>query len=97
MCAWHWILSFPLLSNTIYETGATSHGYFNYYAVPDNSDSLNSFRSQVTWHWYRALRRRSQRTRMTWERFRRLVDLWIPSATILHPYPSQRFDAIHPR
>jgi predicted ATPase len=24
MCAWHWILSFPLLSNTIYETGATS-------------------------------------------------------------------------
>jgi RNA-directed DNA polymerase len=72
-------------------------GYFNYYAVPDNSDSLNSFRSQVTWHWYRALRRRSQRTRMTWERFRRLVDLWIPSATILHPYPSQRFDAIHPR
>jgi RNA-directed DNA polymerase len=72
-------------------------GYINYYAVPDNSDSLNSFRSQVTWHWYRALRRRSQRTRMTWERFRRLVDLWIPSATILHPYPSQRFDAIHPR
>jgi hypothetical protein len=32
-------------------------GYFNYHAVPGNMDSLNSFRSQVIWHWYRALRR----------------------------------------
>src|SRR5436305_1704815 len=68
-------------------------GYFNYHAVPGNMDSLNSFRAQVIWRWYRALRRRSQRDRMTWERFWPLVDRWIPSARILHPHPNVRFDA----
>ena len=61
-------------------------GYFNYHAVPGNMDSLNSFRAQVIWRWYRALRRRGQRNPMTWERFWRLVDRWIPSAKILHPH-----------
>ncbi len=68
-------------------------GYLNYHAVPGNMDSLNSFRAQVIWRWYRALRRRSQRDRMTWERFWPLVDRWIPSAKILHPHPNVRFDA----
>jgi RNA-directed DNA polymerase len=68
-------------------------GYFNYHAVPGNMDSLNSFRAQVIWRWYRALRRRSQRDSMTWERFWKLVDRWIPSAKILHPHPNVRFDA----
>jgi group II intron reverse transcriptase/maturase len=72
-------------------------GYFNYHAVPGNMDSLNSFRAQVIWRWYRALRRRSQRAKMTWERFWPLVDRWIPSAKIRHPHPNVRFDAIHPR
>ncbi len=72
-------------------------GYFNYHAVPGNMDSLNSFRSRVIWQWYRALRRRSQRSRMTWERYLSLVDRWIPSAKILHPHPNLRFDAMHPR
>ena len=71
-------------------------GYFNYHAVPGKMDSLNSFRAQVIWRWYRALRRRSQRDRMTWERFWPLVDR-IPSAKILHPHPNLRFDARHPR
>ena len=72
-------------------------GYFNYHAVPGNMESLNSFRAQVLWRWYRALRRRSQRTRMTRDRFWVLVDRWIPSARILHPHPNVRFDAMHPR
>jgi RNA-directed DNA polymerase len=72
-------------------------GYFNYHAVPGNLDSLNSFRAQVIFRWYRALRRRSQRDRMTWDRFWPLVDRWIPSAKILHPHPNVRFDAIHLR
>jgi hypothetical protein len=76
---------------------AVVRGYFNYHAVPGNMDSLNSFRAQVIWRWYRALRRRSQRDKMTWERFWPLVDRWIPSAKILHPHPNVRFDAIHPR
>jgi hypothetical protein len=68
-------------------------GYFNHHAVPGNMDSLNSFRAQVIWRWYRALRRRSQRDRMTWAQFWPLVDRWIPSAKILHPHPNVRFDA----
>jgi hypothetical protein len=68
---------------------------FNYHAVPGNMNSLNRFRAQVIWRWYRALRRRSQRDKMTWERFWPLVDQWIPSAKVLHP--NLRFDAIHPR
>jgi len=72
-------------------------GYFNYHAVPGNMDSLNSFRAQVIWRWYRALRRRSQRSRMTWERLWPLVGHWIPSAKILHPHPNVRFDARYPR
>jgi group II intron reverse transcriptase/maturase len=72
-------------------------GYFNYHAVPGNMDSLNSFRAQVIWRWHRALRRRSQRDRRTWERSWSLVDRWIPSAKILHPHPNLRFDAKYPR
>src|SRR5262245_27441375 len=72
-------------------------GYFNYHAVPGNMDSLNSFRAQVIRRWYRALRRRSQRSRMTGDRFWRLVNRWIPSAKILHPHPNVWFDAMHPR
>jgi len=72
-------------------------GYFNYYAVPGNMDSLNSFRSQAIWQWHRALRRRSQKSRMTWKRFEPLVTCWIPSAKILHPHPNLRFDARHLR
>jgi len=72
-------------------------GYFNYHAVPGNLDSLKAFRHQVIWRWYRALRRRSQRSRMTWARFRPLLIRWIPTARILHPHPNVRFDAMHPR
>lgn len=72
-------------------------GYFNYHAVPGNIDSLQSFRAQVVWHWSRALQRRSQKSRMPWERFGPLVARWIPSATILHPRPAMRFNARHLR
>jgi group II intron reverse transcriptase/maturase len=68
-------------------------GHCAYYAVPDNSEALRVFREQVIWHWYRALRRRSQRSRMPWERMRRLAKRWLPTVRILHPWPQQRFDA----
>ena len=37
-------------------------GHFAYYAVPGNTDAVAAFRNQVTRHWFKALRRRSQRT-----------------------------------
>lgn len=68
-------------------------GHYNYYAVPDNSEALGDFHRQIIRHWRRALRRRSQRTRMTWERMLRLAARWLPAPRILHPWPNVRFDA----
>jgi RNA-directed DNA polymerase len=68
-------------------------GHCNYYAVPDNSDALRAFRDRLIRHWLKALRRRSQRTRLTWERMYRLADRWLPAVRILHPWPERRFDA----
>jgi hypothetical protein len=36
-------------------------GHFNYYAVPGNLDSLGVFRDRIMGHWWRTLRRRSQK------------------------------------
>lgn len=72
-------------------------GYFNYHAVPGNGASLEQFRTQVIRLWLRTLRRRSQRSRLTWERFAPLVHRFIPVAHILHPLPGVRFAATHPR
>src|SRR5215218_410855 len=68
-------------------------GHCNYYAVPGNSQAVNAFRDQVTRHWYKALPRRSQRTRLNWERMHRLGQQWLPPAKITHPWPDARFDA----
>ena len=72
-------------------------GYLNYHAIPGNIDRMAEFRTQVIRLWYRALKRRSQRSRITWERFGKLADMWIPRARILQPYPSVRFYAMHPK
>lgn len=66
-------------------------GYFNYHAVPGNVDRLDAFRKDVSRAWLHALRRRSQRGRMPWARFGRLVERYLPRARVLHPYPHQRF------
>ena len=72
-------------------------GYFNYHAVPGNGRRMGKFREQVARYWRLALRRRSQKSRMTWDRFRPLAQRWIPVQRVLHPFPRERFDAIHPR
>jgi RNA-directed DNA polymerase len=66
-------------------------GYFAYHAIPGNWDAIGAFRTQIAKLWYKILRRRSQRTRMTWERMGGIVDLWLPRPRILHPWPEQRF------
>jgi RNA-directed DNA polymerase len=68
-------------------------GHLAYYAVPGNSHAIRAFRDQVTRHWHKALRRRSQRHRLDWERMSRIAKRWLPPARILHPYPDVRFDA----
>ncbi len=68
-------------------------GHLAYYAVPGNARAVQAFRNQVTRHWCKALRRRSQRHHLTWERTNRLAQRWLPPARILHPYPEVRFYA----
>jgi RNA-directed DNA polymerase len=63
-------------------------GHLNYYAVPGNIDAVTAFRDQIRWHWIQALRRRSQRHRMTWERYSRIEKKWLPPARIVRPHPS---------
>src|SRR6185312_10883955 len=68
-------------------------GHRAYYAVPGNTDAVAAFRTQATRYWYKALRRRSQRTRINWERMNRLTNRWLPPARVMHPFPEVRFAA----
>jgi len=72
-------------------------GYFNYYAVPGNLDSLAVFRDRLLGLWWRTLRRRSQKHRLSWNRMLTLGQRWLPAPRVLHPYPAARFAASHPR
>jgi group II intron reverse transcriptase/maturase len=63
-------------------------GHFNYFGVNDNVRSLSILREKARRSWYKWLNRRSQRSRLNWERFgdllrdfplpkpRVYVDLW---------------------
>ncbi|WP_343577640.1 group II intron reverse transcriptase/maturase [Mycobacterium sp.] len=68
-------------------------GHLAYYAVPGNSQAVQAFRAQVIRHWLKALRRRSQRHRLTWQRMAGIAKRWLPPARIMHPFPEGRFDA----
>jgi RNA-directed DNA polymerase len=69
-------------------------GHQAFYAVPGNHDAVNDFRTQVARHWYKALRRRSQRTRITWARMNRIVTRWLPRTRALHPFPDVLGDVL---
>jgi len=85
----------------IAETGdwlrSVVQGYFNYHAVPGNFRALQTFRRELARAWLAALRRRSQRHRLPWARFRSILDRYLPLPRILHPEPGVRFDARYPR
>ena len=68
-------------------------GHLAYYAVPGNIVTVAAFRTQVTRSWFKALRRRSQRTRLNWARMNRLANRWLPPARVRHPIPETRFAA----
>jgi RNA-directed DNA polymerase len=72
-------------------------GYYQYHAVPDNEERLKAFRYDVLRSWLHQLRRRSQRSRWTWERFQEQLGALLPAVEILHPWPNERFAAKHPR
>jgi group II intron reverse transcriptase/maturase len=85
------------MHNPIAKTGAwvkqMLQGHLNYFAVSGNDKSLWWFFNEVRWLWLKSLRRRSQRARLSWEKFTRLVDRFFPPIKVLHPLPCHRFDA----
>ena len=74
--------------------GKVLRGWYQYYAVPLTSPQLASFHSRVGRLWYSALRRRSDKHRLTWERMHRLIARWLPGPRILHPYPWERLRVV---
>jgi group II intron reverse transcriptase/maturase len=65
-------------------------GHYCYYAVPGNGQALWVYRGQLTRLWRYTLRRRSQKTRLSWARMARIARHWLPYPRIQHPYPEQR-------
>jgi RNA-directed DNA polymerase len=76
---------------------AVVKGYFNYHAVPTNSQALVAFRTEIARRWRRVLTRRSERTKLNWEHMKRLLDDWLPKPHVLHPWPDKRFAVKYPR
>ena len=71
-------------------------GHQAYYAVPGNAKAVRSFREQAIRHWRHALRRRSQKSKVPWERMKRTASRYLPKTKIMHPWPDVRFAASHP-
>jgi RNA-directed DNA polymerase len=72
-------------------------GYYQYHAVPGNLDRLRIFGQRLRRLWRLVLSRRSEGGMLPWDRVTPIFNRWIPIARVLHPYPMERFIAIHPR
>jgi group II intron reverse transcriptase/maturase len=60
-------------------------GHYAYYGIMGNYRALSSFYYQVTQEWRKWLNRRSQKAKMTWRRFVRLLaDYPLPRPRIVH-------------
>jgi len=73
--------------------GSVVRGHMAYYAVPGNADAMIAFHDQVTRHWHKSLKKRSQRHKLPWTRMRRIAERWLPPVQRMHPFPNARFDA----
>jgi group II intron reverse transcriptase/maturase len=69
---------------------AVVRGHHLYYGVPGNDWRLRAFNYRVFLHWWAAIRRRSQKGRISLERMSRIAARWLPEPRIHHPYPSER-------
>jgi RNA-directed DNA polymerase len=84
------------ISGTVQWLRQVVGGYFQYHAVPGNEQRMATFRWEVARIWYRTLKRRSQRCRLSKGRFVARLGCLLPTVQALHPYPSIRFDAKYP-
>ena len=58
-------------------------GYYNYYCITDNTQSVNKFRDKIGYLLFKWLNRRSQRKSFTWDKFSLFLDKYpLPSPRI---------------
>lgn len=61
------------------------NGHYAYYGIMGNYRALSSYHHWVTQEWRKWLNRRSQKAKMTWERYRRLLANYpLPRPRIVH-------------
>jgi group II intron reverse transcriptase/maturase len=71
--------------------GSVVRGYFNYFAIPENLAVLGQFRYILGHAWMKVICRRSNRMKMTWDKFVKIMDKWLPKPKAAHPYNDQRW------
>lgn len=60
-------------------------GHFGYFGITGNFRAIESYRAEVRNLWKKWLGRRSHRARMTWERFKRILERYpLPKARAIH-------------
>jgi glycerol-3-phosphate responsive antiterminator len=58
-------------------------GYYNYYCITDNTQSVNKFRDKIGYLLFKWLNRRSQRKSFTWDKFRLFLNKYpLPYARV---------------
>jgi group II intron reverse transcriptase/maturase len=73
------------------QLAAKLRGYFGYYGVRGNSRAINRFHYEARKLWHKWLRRRSQRTSMTWSSFNLMLERYpIPAARLIPPQSQLR-------
>lgn len=66
---------------------AVLRGHYAYYGVTGNSRALDHFRREVIKAWRWALRRRGQRPKLPWDRFKVLLEVFpLPTPRIVHQW-----------
>jgi group II intron reverse transcriptase/maturase len=83
------------LNDPIPRTGkwlrAVVGGYYRYHAVPRNLPAMLSFYRRVCQLWQAALNRRSHKAATGWKQMYKIINRWLPSPKVMHPYPEHRF------
>lgn len=58
-------------------------GYYNYYCITDNTQTVNNFKEKIEYLLFKWLNRRSQRKSFTWDKFRLFLNKYpLPSPRI---------------
>jgi RNA-directed DNA polymerase len=59
-------------------------GHYGYYGVVSNSPALSAFAREVRAIWFKALRHRRQKSRMNFERFEKLLEIFPLPRPVIH-------------